>query len=198
MAVKDAEDQLAKRKEAISNAFSVTATTSSAIKSATTLTSEDKAASIKAKAEQARAAIAEAKANIAKRSSASAAMPKSSEQATSNSAAAPPPPPKVKKASRVVSLMKMKKNSQGEDTIPMTSRLYFHIRSPTFPQLNEKAVYVNKTWTVGHSLDKIVEWLKFTIPKNEPFDAKKVINEMEPAKRIRRAIIAPSNTRSRH
>ncbi|KAI8598262.1 hypothetical protein EDD21DRAFT_192815 [Dissophora ornata] len=129
---------------------------------------QQKAENAKLKAEVARTAIAEAKARVAARN-ASTGTPGATTAATPVSA-----PPKVKKASRVVSVMKLKKTAQGEDKIPLSSRVYVSIRSPIFPQLDDKAVYVDKTWTVGRSLDKIVEWLKVAVPKNEPFDALKV------------------------
>ncbi|ORY98420.1 hypothetical protein BCR41DRAFT_364080 [Lobosporangium transversale] len=75
----------------------------------------------------------------------------------------------------MVSVLKLIKSAQGEDKIPLNSRLYLHIRSPLYPQLNDKAVFVDKTWTVGRSLDKITEWFKITPPMNmhQSFDANK-------------------------
>ncbi|KAF8977855.1 hypothetical protein BGZ46_007072 [Entomortierella lignicola] len=135
------------------------------------------------KAEAAKAAIAQAKANVAARTSASensssassSSTPKATtaESVVASTANSPAQPKVVKKASRVVTLMKMRKTAQGEDKIPVSSRVYVYIRSPVFPNLDDKAVYVDKTWTLGRSLDKIVAWLKVTVPKNEPFDAQK-------------------------
>ncbi|KAK3838978.1 MAG: hypothetical protein J3R72DRAFT_447863 [Linnemannia gamsii] len=131
-----------------------------------------KAEAAKAKAEAAKAAIAEAKAKIAARTSAAKAA---TTAASTTTATAPTTPaqPKVKKASRIVTVMKIKKTAQGEDKIPVSSRVYVYIRSPVFPQLDDKSVYVDKNWTVGRSMDKILEWLKIALPKDEPFDAQK-------------------------
>ncbi|KAF9344928.1 hypothetical protein BGX26_003741 [Mortierella sp. AD094] len=103
------------------------------------------------KAEAAKAAIAQAKANVAARTAASGAAPSSAPTSTSGAAtgssvvsATTPAQPKVKKASRVVTLMKMRKSAQGEDKIPLSSRVYVYIRSPVFPNLDDKAVYVDK------------------------------------------------------
>ncbi|KAF9328328.1 zinc finger, AN1-type domain [Linnemannia elongata] len=136
-----------------------------------TMTAEEKQAQAKVKTEAAKAAIAEAKAKIAARTS--FAKSATAPSAATTGAAAAPAPPRVKKASRVVTVMKLKKTAVGEDKIPISSRLYVYIRSPVFPQLDDKSVYVDKTWTVGRSMDKIVEWLKIIVPKNEPFDAQK-------------------------
>ncbi|KAG0082834.1 hypothetical protein BGZ93_010427 [Podila epicladia] len=135
------------------------------------LSPEEKAALAKAKADQARAAIAEAKAKVAARTVTVTGSNSSGTSGTSSTST--PAGPKVKKASRVVSLIKLRKVAQGEDKIPASSRLHVYIRSPTFPALGDKAVYVDKTWTVGRAMDKIVEWLKITVPNNEPFDAQK-------------------------
>ncbi|KAG0270784.1 hypothetical protein BGZ95_001523 [Linnemannia exigua] len=137
-----------------------------------TISPDEKQALAKAKAEAAKAAIAEAKAKIAARNSATKATTTTTPTATAT-APTTPAQPKVKKASRVVTVMKIKKTAQGEDKIPVSSRVYVFIRSPVFPQLDDKSVYVDKTWTVGRSMDKIVEWLKIALPKNEPFDAQK-------------------------
>ncbi|KAG0345923.1 hypothetical protein BG005_001037 [Podila minutissima] len=165
---------MAKKKEAIASNF---AGASTSVPAATVptgkgpLSPEEKAALAKAKAEQARAAIAEAKAKVAAR--AVTAKGSSSSGTSGTSSATTPVGPKVKKASRVVSLIKLRKMAQGEDKIPASSRLHVYIRSPTFPVLDDKAVFVDKTWTVGRAMDKIIEWLKITAPKNEPFDAQK-------------------------
>ncbi|KAF9907094.1 hypothetical protein EC991_011312 [Linnemannia zychae] len=136
----------------------------------TIVSPEEKQAQAKAKAEAAKMAIAEAKAKIAARNAAKTATTATSTMSTTTTASAPP---KVKKASRVVTVMKIKKTAQGEDKIPLSSRIYVYIRSPVFPHLDDKSVYVDKTWTVGRSMDKIVEWLKIALPTNEPFDAQK-------------------------
>ncbi|KAG0311573.1 hypothetical protein BGZ99_010076 [Dissophora globulifera] len=128
------------------------------------------------KAEAAKTAIAEARARVAARSGSGSGSTTSGATATTSTPGVDSPataPPKVKKASRVVTVIKLKKTAQGEDKIPLSSRIYVSIRSPIFPQLDDKSVYVDKTWTVGRALDKIVEWLKVTVPKNEPFDAQK-------------------------
>ncbi|KAF9931059.1 zinc finger, AN1-type domain [Linnemannia zychae] len=138
-----------------------------------TMSPEEKQAHAKAKAEAARAAIAEAKAKIAARNSAAKVGVTGTATATATATAVAPAKPKVSKAYRLVSVMKIKKTAVGEDKIPVNSRVYVYIRSPVFPQLDDKSVYVDKTWTVGRSLDKIVDWLKITSPKNEPFDAQK-------------------------
>ncbi|KAF9950558.1 hypothetical protein BGZ72_007799 [Mortierella alpina] len=138
------------------------------------LTAEEKQGLVKAKAEAAKAAIAEARAKVAARTVGSGAAGLTVSTASSLKAGVPEAAaPKVKKASRVVALMKMKKTAQGDDKIPVSARMYVHIKSPLFPQLDDKAVFVDKTWTVGRSLDKIVEWLKVPVPRNEPFDAGK-------------------------
>ncbi|KAI1317679.1 hypothetical protein EDD11_007985 [Mortierella claussenii] len=150
----------------------------------------DKSEMARAKAEAAKMAIADAKAKVAARNAVSAAIPAlppgSSLSSPSSSAlpltddtepvkvaASATVAPKPKKASRIVSVMKLKKYAQGEDKIPLSSRVYVSIKSSSFPQLNDKAVYLDKTWTVGRSFDKIIEWLKMQVPKNEPFDAQK-------------------------
>ncbi|KAG0366144.1 hypothetical protein BGZ54_005739 [Gamsiella multidivaricata] len=126
------------------------------------------------RAEKAKAAIAEAKAKVAARNNAAGTgVAAEAGGPTSTTKTMASTPPKVKKASRVVSVMKLKKIAQGEDKVPLSSRIYVSIRSPTFPHLDDKAVYIDKTWTVGRSLDKILEWLKIVVPKNEPFDAQK-------------------------
>ncbi|KAF9542972.1 hypothetical protein EC957_001408 [Mortierella hygrophila] len=153
----------------ITDATKITATTGS------TVTPEEKQMQAKVKAEAAKAAIAEAKAKIAARTSStkSAAATTTTPSATMTGTAATMAPPRVKKASRVVTVMKIKKTAVGEDKISISSRVYVYIRSPVFPQLDDRSVYVDKTWTVGRSMDKIVEWLKIAVPKNEPFDAQK-------------------------
>ncbi|KAF9277935.1 Homeodomain-interacting protein kinase 3 [Mortierella alpina] len=138
------------------------------------LTAEEKQGLVKAKAEAAKAAIAEARAKVAARGAGSGTAGSTGSTASSLKAGVPEAAaPKVKKASRVVALMKMKKIAQGDDKIALSARLYVHIKSPLFPHLDDKAVFVDKTWTVGRSLDRIVEWLKISVPKNEPFDAGK-------------------------
>ncbi|KAF9979774.1 hypothetical protein BGZ75_009237 [Mortierella antarctica] len=122
----------------------------------------------------AKAVIADARAKVAARGTGSGTAGLTVSTASSQKASLPEAAaPKVKTASRVVALMKMKKTAQGDDKIPLSARVYVHIKSPLFPQLDDKAVFVDKTWTVGRSLDKIVEWLKISVPKNEPFDAGK-------------------------
>ncbi|KAG0040523.1 hypothetical protein BGZ82_001849 [Podila clonocystis] len=182
--IKDSEKEMEKKKEAIASKFTRASTSTSAPTVPTgkgSLSLEEKAALAKAKADQARAAIAEAKAKVAARTVTSKGSSPSGVIGTSSTST--PAGPKAKKASRVVSLIKLRKVAQGEDKIPASSRLHVYIRSPTFPVLDDKAVYVDKvmnpgalleaTWTVGRAMDKIVEWLKITVPKNEPFDAQK-------------------------
>ncbi|KAG0312070.1 zinc finger, AN1-type domain [Linnemannia gamsii] len=135
------------------------------------MTPEEKQAQAKVKAEAAKAAIAEAKVKIAARCS--SARSDAITTTASPGIVTVPTKPTVKKASRVVTVMKIKKTAVGEDKIPISSRVYVYIRSPMFPRLDDKSVYVDKTWTVGRSMDKIVEWLKITLPNNEPFDAQK-------------------------
>lgn len=136
---------MAKKKEAIAIKF---AGASTSVPAATVptgkgpLSPEEKAALAKAKAEQARAAIAEAKAKVAARTV--MAKGSSSSGTSGTSPATTPVGPKVKKASRVVSLIKLRKMAQGEDKIPASSRLHVYIRSPTFPVLDDKAVFVDK------------------------------------------------------
>ncbi|KAF9143197.1 zinc finger, AN1-type domain [Linnemannia schmuckeri] len=153
---------------------STTGPTTAATTTGSTMTPEEKQAQTKAKAEAAKTAIAEAKAKIAARSTTtkSGATITATPSATIGTTATPAQP-KVRKASRVVTIMKIKKTAVGEDKIPISSRVYVYIRSPVFPQLDDKSVYVDKTWTVGRSMDKIVEWLKIAVPKNEPFEAQK-------------------------
>ncbi|KAF8930517.1 hypothetical protein BGZ47_000501 [Haplosporangium gracile] len=174
-----AEAEVARRQEikdtiARTLTGSTTSATTVAATTRSTMAPEEKQTQAKVKAEAAKAAIAEAKAKIAARSTTakSAATITTTPSAIIGTTAAPAQP-KVKKASRVVIVMKIKKTAVGEDKIPISSRVYVYIRSPVFPQLNDKAVYVDKTWTVGRSMDKIVEWLKVAIPKHEPFDAQK-------------------------
>ncbi|KAG0348764.1 hypothetical protein BG004_004231 [Podila humilis] len=190
LTIKEAKTDLDMKKEVIANTFSKDSTLSSSAAALTTgnkpgiMTPEEKAAIAKAKAEQARAAIAEAKAKVAARAASSSTTtpplcskggaidpgPGGSRAGTIGSTS---PQPKVKKASRVVSLIKLRKVAQGEDKIPTNARVHVYIRSPIFPQLDDKAVFVDKSWTVGRCLDKIVECLKIAVPKNEPFDAQK-------------------------
>ncbi|KAF9131487.1 hypothetical protein BGW39_001733 [Mortierella sp. 14UC] len=165
------------RRQGIKNTIAQKLTGSSAAINSTASTGtsilpEEKQVQAKAKAEAAKMAIAEAKAKIAIRNSTAKAATTAASTATINATTAPAPP-KVKKSSRVVTVMKIKKTAQGEDKIPLSSRIYVYIRSPVFPQLDDKSVYVDKTWTVGRSMDKIVEWLKIALPTNEPFDAQK-------------------------
>ncbi|KAF9558097.1 zinc finger, AN1-type domain [Mortierella alpina] len=138
------------------------------------VTAEEKQMLVKAKAEAAKAALAEAKAKVAARNTGLGAAKSTGSSASSlkagvSEAAAP----KIKKASRVVALMKMKKTAKGDERTPLSARVYVHIKSPLFPELDDTTVFVDKTWTVGRSLDKIIEWLKISTPKNEPFDAGK-------------------------
>ncbi|KAF9211522.1 zinc finger, AN1-type domain [Podila verticillata] len=171
-AIKDSEKDMQQKKEAIASKFcGVSASTPTT--PAANLSPDERAAAAKAKADQARAAIAEAKAKVAARTTAKGSTTSSLGSGSASSATTPAGLPKIKKASRVVSLIKLRKVAQGEDKIPASSRLHVYIRSPTFPVLDDKAVFVDKTWTVGRTMDKIVEWLKITIPKNEPFDSQK-------------------------
>ncbi|KAG0283676.1 zinc finger, AN1-type domain [Linnemannia gamsii] len=150
---------------------STTGMTTTTTTTGSVLTPEEKQAQAKVKALAAKAAIAEAKAKIAARISST--MSPTGTTTTSSATVTTPAKPTVKKASRVVTVMKIKKTAVGEDKIPISSRVYVYIRSPVFPHLDDKSVYVDKTWTVGRSMDKIVEWLKITVPNNEPFDAQK-------------------------
>ncbi|KAF9898575.1 hypothetical protein BX616_003856 [Lobosporangium transversale] len=55
--------------------------------------------------------------------------------------------------------------------IMLSLGIYFYIRSPLYPQLNGKAVFMDKTWTIGRLLYKVTECLNVTIHVdiNEPF-----------------------------
>ncbi|KAF9193049.1 AN1-type zinc finger protein 2A [Haplosporangium sp. Z 767] len=166
-------------RDAVAKKFTGTTSTVTGAASASSKTDEEKQAAAKIKSEAARAVIEEAKAKVAARNAATKSStspansitpgPKSSAAGTSAASTTTKP----KKASRVVSLIKLKKIAKGEDKIPLSSRIYVYIRSPVFPQLDDKAVFIDKSWTVGRSMDKIVEWLKIAMPKNEPFVAEK-------------------------
>lgn len=92
---------------------STTGVTTTAGTTRTTMTPEEKQAQAKVKAEAAKAAIAEAKAKIAARTSStkSGTTTNTTPSATTTSAIATPAPPRVKKASRVVTVMKIKKTA---------------------------------------------------------------------------------------
>ncbi|KAG0223196.1 hypothetical protein BGX31_008643 [Mortierella sp. GBA43] len=158
-----AQEEIEQKKAAIANTFGTTKN----VKAKGEDDEEQKAEEAKARAEAAKAAIALAKANVeARKSGATPATPSAKTGPSAGST------PKVT-ASRIVTVTKLKKIAQGEDKVPISSRIYVSIRSPLFPQFNDKAVYMDKTWTVGRTLDKIISWLKIAVPKNEPFDAQK-------------------------
>ncbi|KAF9364655.1 hypothetical protein BGX34_000826 [Mortierella sp. NVP85] len=132
-----------------------------------------KAEKAKARADAAKAALAAAKARAAARTAASTSGSASSTAPVTTGKPPAPVAPKVKKVSRVVTVAKLRKNAQGESTIQEGSRIYVFIRSPTYPELDEKAVYVDKAWNVGRTLDRVVNLLKFNVPKSDDFDAQK-------------------------
>ncbi|KAF9944917.1 hypothetical protein BGZ70_004222, partial [Mortierella alpina] len=113
------------------------------------LTAEEKQGLAKAKAEAAKAAIAEARAKVAARGTGSmGAAAAGSGVSTASGVQPDAAAPKVKKASRVVALIKMKKMALGDDKIPLSSRLYVHIKSPLFPHLDDKAVFIDKRFSI--------------------------------------------------
>lgn len=153
-AIKDSEKDMQQKKEAIASKFSG-ASASTPTTPAANLSPDERAAAAKAKADQARAAIAEAKAKVAARSTAKGSTTSSLGSGSASSATTAAGLPKVKKASRVVSLIKLRKVAQGEDKIPASSRLHIYIRSPTFPVLDDKAVFVDKVMNTGTCVESL-------------------------------------------
>lgn len=157
LAAKVSEKEIEQKKEAIASKFSgalaPTLTTPAVGKGS--LSPDERAAAAKAKADQARAAIAEAKAKVAARTTAKGSTTTSLGSGSVSSTTTTAGPPKVKKASRVVSLIKLRKVAQGEDKIPASSRLHVYIRSPTFPVLDDKAVFVDKVMNTGACVEPL-------------------------------------------
>ncbi|KAF9940675.1 hypothetical protein BGZ65_006417 [Modicella reniformis] len=140
----DTENQRKKDLKAeIANRFGVKENNQHGVENA-----KEKVNRTKERAEAAKAAIAEAKSKIAARKASALSGSTSGTAATTVAAA---PPPKVNKVSRVVLVMKLKKVAQGEDKIPLSSRIYVSIRSPVHPQLDDKAIYVDKRFSIFHA-----------------------------------------------
>ncbi|KAK3822788.1 MAG: hypothetical protein J3Q66DRAFT_366015 [Benniella sp.] len=137
-----------------------------------------KAEKTKARADAAKAALAAAKARAAARTAASTSGSASSTIPVTTGKPPAPVAPKVKKASRVVTVAKLRKNAQSWMKKRSTWIRCDTTRLASGKLNTDLVVYANarydiKAWNVGRTLDKVVNLLKFNVPKSDDFDAQK-------------------------
>jgi hypothetical protein len=80
--------------------------------------------------------------------------------------------------SRKVALMKLKQTAVGNNSLPMTERLYFNISYQKDSQLNQfdsKAIFLSKEWSVGKCVDWLATQLGLINNNNNPLLPKLVL-----------------------
>ncbi|KAF9975983.1 hypothetical protein BGZ73_000148 [Actinomortierella ambigua] len=76
--------------------------------------------------------------------------------------------PKTKRPSRAMALIQLRKVAQGDPKVTGVQRIYLYTRSPIIQGMTGKSVFLDKTWTVGKALDRMIDILKVVSPKPDP------------------------------
>ncbi|KAF9168173.1 hypothetical protein DFQ26_001066 [Actinomortierella ambigua] len=135
------------------------------------------------------APIANANASTTARTSAIVASSAAAAKATTTAEK-----PKVKRPSRAMALIQLRKVAQGDPKVTGAQRIYLHTRSPTVQGVTGKSVFLDRTWTVGKALDRMIDILKVVPAKPDPNNPDKHLSIFHAKEEDSEPVLIPMST----